>query len=328
MFLILFSFISLLSFNSVVFAYNVFSNTLDTTEHILGNNQNTIDYSVNLFNNAGNGYILFNFIDVYSDDSNPGYNYGVSDVEIGLSSGQLLACDIGTITNYSDSDSTYNVRSVKCPVSLVNKYIDHLYFRYGADTIGYYNAVWLGYNATFVEEATNDDIISAIQSQNVYNSLETIKSQLGTIDGRLQNGFLDLYTRLYDVYVAISNGTTSIINNQNSNTQQIIDSIEDNFQTCTDSYTTHPSYANLFLGSTGTYGLSEVNSGGFIDVSSYVGKSITISFSGLNTSKNPRANYCFADNPASNTRVNCLSYNISTSLRNNVSYNVVVVFGL
>ena len=135
-----------------------------------------------------------------------------------------------------------------------------------------------------------------------------------------------------------NDNANNIINNNNQNTQNIIDSNNANSQAiqdsidnalgddCINAQTVHPTFTGVALARSGTnfqYYTSDSNSGGVYDVSRYVGKDITVSFSGLGN-HTPRTNYCVGSVQAISSSTRCLVGSVITSASTSGSYTFTV----
>ena len=121
--------------------------------------------------------------------------------------------------------------------------------------------------------------------------------------------------------------TQNIINSNNSNTQEIKDSIDESLGDCIAPKTIHPTFTNVGLYRSGDiyrYDNNSSNSGAYLDISAYVGKSITITFSNMDSSHTPRVNYCFADVSAGSTRRDCLGGLVRAQNITSATYTDVV----
>lgn len=163
---------------------------------------------------------------------------------------------------------------------------------------------------------SNDDAIQNSTSNIINNNNENTQNIINNQNQNNQN-----------IINNQNSNTQDIINNQNQNAEDTQNVIKNQFENCIDEQVVHPEFVNVFL-SVGSnyqgYMTNSNTSGASLDVSKYVGETITITFSDLDSSHNPRTNYCFANNLPTSTRQACLSYRISGSANTNNSFTLTV----
>lgn len=127
-----------------------------------------------LFQNYGEGYVLFNLLVGPATSS---ANAVISGITIHSTGNDLFACDIGNMQTYVDNSKYNNNYSVKCPVKFTNGSALYSIEVYRSGTTGQ-TAYWPSDLITFVSEQQADysTITSAQQQtsqqiQNVYNQM-------------------------------------------------------------------------------------------------------------------------------------------------------------
>ena len=209
---------------------------VNPSRYVILDRNNPVTFSPNLNNISGTGYLVISAMleQQVGDLLSPIYSATI------LQGGEYFGCSVGNLYAYSDAYGTsYAAQTVTCPINFdKGAGVGTLYLgvdvtingvNYGADA-----KIILGRGYVYTEEEAQllSSLLQTLQTTNLKLDNIYLTSLIP-----MKNALDNIYTRLgvtndnqINIINGISNQTTSIINNQNTNaqnTQQKIDNIND-----------------------------------------------------------------------------------------------------